>query len=305
VTLSITVGGKTAALTCHMAALSGRFRPNSRAAIRECLDAGVPAIEIDVHSLDGPDYIVTHDRRLERSTTGAGSIGQATPDDLRAVHFLDDATDRPALLSEVAEMARGCATRLQLDLKDWRPLREARLRALLDVITPIRAQVLVSAGEDWNLQRLHDADPELAIGFDPGRYIGFAGAGEPEFLPRTRGAYGYLDDHPMAIARTDAPADYLCERFLALARQCPSSREMFLDHRLILQMLDDGFETAAWLHEHGSALTAWTVDYRGVESIPIVERLVAAGVDQITTNTALAWVEAFAGAAPERAGGQV
>ncbi len=292
-TSTITIGGKTAILTCHVATLSRRLKPNSRAAIRECLDAGVARIEIDVHSLDGPDYIVTHDRKLERSTTGAGSIGWATPDAVRAVRFLDDGDDRPALLSEVVEMARGTGTQLQLDMKDWRLLREPRLRALLDLVALIRSQVIVSAGEDWNLRLLHSAEPELPIGFDPGRYIGF-GTEEPAFLPRALGAYGYRDDHPLAVGRTEETAFYLQQRMDALALQVPASREMFLDHRLFLQMLDDGFNAADWLHQHNSQLTAWTVDYKDKASMPIAERLITAGVDRITTNTPLAWAAAFA-----------
>lgn len=291
--LAITSGGRTAMLTCHVGVLSGRLRRNSRAAVRECLDAGVARIEIDIHSLDGPDYIVSHERHLERETTGRGSIGSATPDAVRDVRFLDDADDRPALLSEIVEMARGSRTQLQLDLKDWRPLRDDRLRVLLDLVAPVKQQVIVSAGEDWNLRLLHRADPELAIGFDPGRYIGWSHDGEPDFLPRTRGAYGYFDDHPLAIGRTETPADYLRARMEAFAYQCPASREMFLDHRLILQMIDDGFNAASWLHDHGSEVTAWTVDHRGKESMRVAERLIAAGVDRITTNTPLAWVEAF------------
>ena len=55
---SITIGGRTALLTCHRAVLSGGLRPNSAAAVRECIEAGVARLEIDVHSLDGPDYVV-------------------------------------------------------------------------------------------------------------------------------------------------------------------------------------------------------------------------------------------------------
>ena len=299
-TLTITSRGRTAMLTCHVGMLSGRLRRNSRAAVRECVDAAAARIEVDVHSLDGPDYIVSHERRLERETTGRGSIGSATPHAVLAVRFLDDPDDRPALLSEIVAMMRGSRMQLQLDLKDWRPLRDERLRVLLDLIAPIKQQVIVSAGEDWNLRLLHRADPELAIGFDPGRYIGWGHDGEPDFLPRTRGAYGYFDDHPLAIGRTETPADYLRARMEALAFQCPASREMFLDHRLILQMLEDGFNPAAWLHEHDSEVTVWTVDYAGADSMRIVERLIAAGVDRITTNTPLAWVDAFETTAPTK-----
>jgi glycerophosphoryl diester phosphodiesterase len=293
--LSITHGGRKAILVCHMASLSGRQRPNSRAALRECFDGGVPRVEIDVHSLDGPDYIVSHERRLERETSGSGSIGAATPDAVRALRFLDEPDHRPMLLSEVVQMARGCASEVQLDLKDWRPLSDSRARALLDVVAPIADRVVVSSMQDWNLRRLHRADPTLAVGFDPGHYLDYAVEEGPVFLPRTMGAYGYRDDHPMAVGRTEAVADYLRERMEMLVLQSPGARELFLNFRLLLQMLGDGFNAAAWLHERAIDLTAWTSDYHGPDSLRPIERLIDAGVDRITTNTALAWVEAFGG----------
>jgi glycerophosphoryl diester phosphodiesterase len=289
---SITIGERTVHLTCHRAVLSGDLRPNSASAVRECLEAGVARLEIDVHSLNGPDYIVSHERRLERETTGSGSIGTATPDDVRALRFLDDDGDRPPLLSEIVTLARNSGTQLQLDLKDWRLLHQERLRSLFDVIGPVKDRVIVTAGEDWNLRLLHRAAPELALGFDPGRYVGAKGD-EPAFLPRSVGAYGYLDDHPMAIGRTEEPVDYLRARMEILELQCPASREMFLDHRLILQMLEDGFDAGAWLHERGREVTAWTVDNTGIDAVRTVERLVEVGVDRITTNTPREWVATF------------
>ena len=289
---SITIGGRTAVLICHRGVLSGGRRPNTAAAVRECIEARVARAEIDVHSLDGPDYVVSHERRFERETTGAGSIGAATPDDVRALRFLDDPDDRPALLTEIVDLARGSATQLQLDLKDWRLLREARLRVLLEVIAPVRERVILTAGEDWNLRLLHRAAPDLAIGFDPGRYFG-AGDDEPGFLPRAIGAYGYRDDHPMAVGRTEETADYLRARMEILELQCPASREMFLDHRLILRMLDDGFDAVSWFHERRSEVTAWTLDHAGADSVRVMKRLVAAGVDRITTNTPRAWAAMF------------
>ncbi|HEY8173510.1 MAG TPA: glycerophosphodiester phosphodiesterase family protein, partial [Dehalococcoidia bacterium] len=159
---SAPIASRSPIFVAHMAVLSGDHPRNSLAAIRECFDANVERIEIDVHSLDGADYAVYHDRRLETETTGSGSIGRATPDEVRAVAFLKHPADRPPLLSEVAALARKCGTELQLDLKDWRPLPRERLRALIDAVAPIKERVIVSTGQDWNLRRLHLEEPTLA-----------------------------------------------------------------------------------------------------------------------------------------------
>ena len=95
--------------TAHMAILSGKHRPNSFGAMRECFEAGAERIEIDIHSLDGADYAVYHDRRLEEHTTGSGSIGRATPEEIRNARFRDAPDDRVPLLSEVVALARDCA----------------------------------------------------------------------------------------------------------------------------------------------------------------------------------------------------
>ena len=56
-------------------------------------------------------------------------------------------------------------------------------------------QVIISTGQDWNLRRLHRADPELALGFDPGHYFDYAIESDIFFLPRTMGElYRHLRD---------------------------------------------------------------------------------------------------------------
>jgi glycerophosphoryl diester phosphodiesterase len=290
---SLTHAGRTVSLTCHMAVLTGRHRPNSRAAIQECLAAGADRIEVDIHSLEGGDFIVSHDRHLEDSTTGAGALGNVTADDVRAVRYRDDPGDRPCLLSEVIELAGGGVTQLQLDLKDWRLLSAARVGALLEVISPVHDRVIVSTGQDWNLRRLHAADAALALGFDPGHYLDWVPEGAEVLLPRRTGAYGYRDEHPLAIGRIESTVDYLRERMAMLVGQAPYASEQFLYYRMMLQMLDDGFNVIDWLHERGIEVTAWTPDYRDEGSVAALARLIEAGVDRITTNTIPAWIDAL------------
>lgn len=288
-------------LVCHKAVLSGAHRPNGVDAIRECLEAGVERLEVDIHSLDGADYAIFHDRRLEDHTTGSGTIGRTTPETMRTVRFTDNGQDRPPLLSEVVAMAANCRTELQLDLKDWRPLPTSRLRALIDTVAPIRSRVIVSSGQDWNLRLIHRADTELAYGFDPGHYLDHAIEGTPVFLPRTMGAYGYRDDHPLAFGRTEATQDYLHQRFEQLTTQAPGAREWFISYRLALQMLDDGFNAAGFLHDRGVQANIWTPDFHGAESLRMLWRLIDAGFDRVTTNTRRAWEHALAGEALQAA----
>ena len=278
---------------CHMAVLSGDAAPNSIDAIRECFAAGVERIEIDIHSLAGADYIVSHDRRLEDNTTGTGAMGRVTPDAARATRFRARPDDRPPLLSEVVAAAAGSSTEIQLDLKDWRPLTSERIRALDDVIAPIRNRVIVSSGQDWNLLRIRRLAPGITIGFDPGWYIAHPTADAEATMPRAKGAYGYLDDHPLAYGRASDTDEYLRERFELLVLQAPGSREYFISYRLALLMLNDGFNVAEFLHDRGIDANVWTPDYEGPASLEILTRLTEAGFDRVTTNTTLAWQRAL------------
>jgi glycerophosphoryl diester phosphodiesterase len=279
-------------LTAHKAILSGAHPGNTMGGVRECIAADVSRLEIDIHSIDDRDYAVFHERRLQTETTGGGSIGNATREQIRAARFLHDETDRPPLLSEVVEAAAGTDVQLQLALKDWRPMAAKRVRTLLDVIAPVHDQVVVTTGQDWNLLRLHRADPELALGFDPGHYFDHAIEGSQMFLPKSFGAYGYRDDHPMAVGKTEDVRDYLVERWSMLLLQAPWAQEFFVSYLVILQMLDDGFDMTGWLHERRIAVTAWTPDYKGPASLRALDRLLAVDVDCITTNTIPAWLTA-------------
>ena len=277
----------------HMGAFSGTHRRNSLAAVRECIEQGVERVEIDVHSLAGDDYIVTHDRRLEQHTTGQGAVGRATPDEVRALRFVDAVDDRPALLSEVAQAARDSDTELQLDLKDWRPLTSERVAALLQVVAPVRERVIVTTGQDWNLRLLNEADDSLAVGFDPGLYFDHAIEGADVILPARMGAYGYRDDHPLALGRASETSEYLRLRFAELAAMTVWAREWFINWRLVLQMLDDGFDVAAWLRERGVETNVWTLDYDGDQAMHVLARLRDIGVRRVTTNTMRSWLGAL------------
>src|SRR5439155_27065263 len=148
------------ALVCHTALYSADHPRNSLAAVAECIEQRVARIEIDIHSLNGPDFAVYHERRLEAETTGRGPIGGATPDDVRAARFSAHPDERLPLLSEVVEMARGREVELQLDLKDWRLMTDDRLDVLARVSAPMLDRVVVSTGQDWNLLRLHQRHPD-------------------------------------------------------------------------------------------------------------------------------------------------
>ena len=67
----------------------------------------------------------------------------------------------------------------------------------------MRERVIVSSGADWQLRRLRKLAPWLMLGFDIMWYLGWQPEGEPRDpreYPKNLGAYGYYDDHMLAIS---------------------------------------------------------------------------------------------------------
>lgn len=290
---TVTPAARGLSFTCHSGLLAGRGLPNSLDSIGECLEAGASRIEIDIHSMAADDYLVSHASRLEESTTSQGPVGRVTRAEALQLRRTDDRESRPPLLSEVVALALPYASELQLDLKDWRPLTEERVRALIALTEPLGQRVLVSSGQDWNLRAIAGQTNTLRLGFDPDHYLA---AGRREVpVPARLGAYGYRDDHPLALGRAQPVAEYLRERISDLLTQCPFASELFIEYRLLLQAADEGVSLPYMLHERGVPVSAWTLDYDGPDSIAKLEALAAAGVDRVTTNTSQQFLAALSG----------
>lgn len=282
----------------HMAALDeSPFPPNSLEGIRACLEAGAKFIEIDVVPLCAGDYLLVHDETLDSETTGQGEVSALTVEAARALyirHRGQPTAYRPPLLSDVVRLLLdfGGSARLQIDYKSVLPRSDDEpLRRLIDLIAPLKDRVLVSSGADWHLRKLRRMGGWLDLGFDIGFYLDFRPqAVDPRLPPYRQGAYGYHDDHILAIQPFLPAPEYLAERCEILASAVPGISTWYVSHHLINRALDDGFNMAAWLHEHGIILDAWTLDV-GKPSSENALRLRDSGVDQFTTNTPFALAE--------------
>ena len=158
----------------------------------------------------------------------------------------------------------------------------------MDLIRPLGDRVLVSTTADWQLRRLRALAPGLDLGLDIHFYLDWHPAGatvDPRSYPRRLGAYGYRDDHPLASERHGATARYLADRCGMLMGLVPGVSTFYVNHRFLARSLDDGFDWAEALRQRGIKLDAWTLDADNPVAVENVGRLLAAGVDQVTTNT--------------------
>jgi glycerophosphoryl diester phosphodiesterase len=206
-------------------------------------------------------------------------------------------TDEPVgLLSQAVELLAGhvATQELQLDLKPHAPLTDAVLKQLLRRVEPVKRRVRVTSTADWAIRRLIALAPELAVGFDPLLYLDVErGDKNDQSTPPLRmGAYGYLDEHPLALQRWGSPADYLAARAQALWAQVPAPI-WYMRGALLARGLDDGFDWIAWLHDRGAQVAAWTLDADKPHQLDLAQRLAEAGVDRITTNDAPRLAEAL------------
>jgi glycerophosphoryl diester phosphodiesterase len=170
------------------------------------------------------------------------------------------------------------------------------LAGLVRLVAPVRRQVRITSPADWAIRRLAQDPQAPALGFDPLLYLDLE-RGEGGTAPPLRiGAYGYLDEHPLALRVWGAPADYLAARAEALWAQAPASM-WYIRAALLARALDDGFDWIAWLRQRGASVTAWTFTPAHPHHIALAQQLVAAGAARLTTTDAPGLAAALGGQA--------
>jgi glycerophosphoryl diester phosphodiesterase len=282
-------------LVHHMAALDDQTAPpNSLEAIQACLEAAAPIIEIDITALSERDYLLAHEPELEAETSGQGAVAARTPAQARGLfikHRGIETAYRVAVLSDVVQLFQNHhgASLLQLDFKNVIPRpNDEPLYRLVKLIEPLGERVLVSSGADWQLRNLRKIAPWLMLGFDIMWYIDWQPPDSPRdplTFPKQRGAYGYFDDHMLASARHWSTSEYLQDRCESLMGLVPDVSAFYVEHPLLAQSLEDGFNWAEALHSRGIKLDAWTMDVTDPVARQSVQRLLAAGIDMFSTNT--------------------
>lgn len=287
----------------HMANRDHTHPAGTLPALRACLEAGARVIEIDISLLADNQFALLHGPLLEDETTGSGLIRAHTTEQVRELRHLyhGKATEvTVGLLSEAVELLQQYPgpVELQLDLKPDVYSAEDVLSRLVASLRPVKDRVRVTSPSDWAIRRLRALDPDLPLGFDPLLYLeaDFGKNREPGIPPFRRGAYGYWDDHPLSSHRWGSAAEYLAARAEVLSAQVPSGMIWYIHAGLLGKALDDGFDWIAFLHTFDVQVDAWTLDAYRPEHVTLARRLIAQGLDRITTNNAPALAQVLEGA---------
>lgn len=279
----------------HMGALDGWPHPaNTLEAIEASLRENAAVIEIDATALADTDYLLVHDPVLQSETSGAGEVGALPSAAARSltVKWQGEITEYavPQLSDVVALFQRvQAASQLQIDFKNAIPFADDEpLERLARIVAPLGERVIVSSGADWQLRRLRRFAPQLRLGFDIMWLLDWSAHAErrdPRELPKAMGAYGYLDDHPVAARKIWPTPVYLENRLEAMLGLVPGVKVFYVRWTFIDQCLRDGFNLPAFLHRHGILIDAWTMDVGKPGVAEAALRLRDAGVDLFKTNT--------------------
>jgi glycerophosphoryl diester phosphodiesterase len=278
------VGDRTVELKVHRCLWSGSFSENSPLAIEECASERVMRTEIDIRVLRDGEFIVLHDDRFDRVTDASGLVREATAVEATRSRFKDGS--HPLLFSDAVDLiaANEYPRRIELDLKDLAPYTRPQAEALARAVQPLKDRGHFSCPADWNLRRLLMVDPTLLVSLNPHCYIDTE-LDDDVRLPM--GAYGYRDAHPLARERVSRTSDYLRDRFGGIMRLVPGILEAHLRLGMLERILDDGVaDVAEIFHSLGLKLDAWTLDAGTPRWRERLARIVAAGVDIVTTDTA-------------------
>ncbi|MGE0600850.1 MAG: glycerophosphodiester phosphodiesterase [Dehalococcoidia bacterium] len=283
--LAPVVDGKRRVVCCHSGTLSGRFPPNSLAAVEECVAERVPRLEVDVRFMADDSMLIFHDATLDRATTVAGAVGSLSRANVAHARYLADESHGLCFLEDVVDLLRGSSTTLQVDLKLMRPITQARASALLRALKPLRQQVIIGSQAHWNLRSLGGVplafDPTLQWHYDPERRM-------EEALPRQMGVHGLWDDSPLAAIPHASANSYVEQRIQDLLNLFPQAVEWMVDIRTIEHIHSLGTNLAERLARASCALAAWTIRQHTPNRKVLVRELCALGVETFISDVPVA-----------------
>ena len=158
----------------------------------------------------------------------------------------------------MSRLGRGSGGLTQLDIKEPQVrFDDALVEQFAGTIGNVRHRFIASGCDAKLIGHLRRAAPEITCGFDP------------------------LDLYDLGRLRNAADIEALAVDTLRLA---PDAAIYYLEADLVLKGLDFGVSLVERLTGNGAKIDAWTVDADRPGLREVLQRLIGAGVHQITTN---------------------
>jgi glycerophosphoryl diester phosphodiesterase len=225
------------------------------------------SVEVDLVRLAEGGFAVLHDHAdMSRETTGSGVAFAQTPADVRELSLRDNhgspLAERVMLFDDLcrllAENPPNPGALLQLDYKEGQPpLDQESLASFGRSAAPVARHMIVSSGEAGSVRLLTETAPGIRIGYDP--------------------------CHGDALETLRASNDF--SGFVATAiADAPDAEMVYLAYPVVLGAAQAGYDIVAAFHAANRRIDAYTIRTADAATRPIVERLLALRVDQITTD---------------------
>ena len=246
-----------------------RRRRSDAPFLRQNLAAGLTAgaaLEVDLVVTADGHFLCLHDLTLDAETTGTGPVAKATRAEvarLRQRGTNGEVLDKPPLFFDevaaiVSRLGRDSGGLTQLDIKEPQVrFDDALVEKFAGTIGPLRHCFIASGCDAKLIEHFRKAAPDIACGFDP------------------------LDLYDLGQLNNAADFEALADDTLRLA---PGAAIYYLEADLVLKGLDLGVSLVERLTCNGAKIDAWTVDADWPGLREVLQRLIGAGVQQITTN---------------------
>jgi len=284
--LAPVVDGTKRVFCCHMANLDPALPANSLAAVKACVAAAVPRLEIDVRFMADGSMLVFHDATLDRDTDSTGRVEALVRGDVERARFRGFPDHGPCFLEDVVEALDGTEAVLQVDLKSMRPLSQGPIAMFLDAITPLGERALVGSQAHWNLRPLVGKGCRLAI--DPSLQWHYSPAHRIEgIIPARLGLHGLWDDSFIAHLGGVDLEEYISTRVADIHGLLPEAVEWMVDIQTLLYLQSKGVMLGSVLLAEGIELAAWTMRDEGhATSSALLAKLFSLGTKTVITDHA-------------------
>ena len=147
---------------------SAQYPENTLLALRQAIEQGVDALEVDIHRTADDELVVIHDSTLERTTNGQGNVYDHR---LQEIRQLDAGRgEKIPLFMEAIQLAREAQVRLYVEVKgatetEELAIAEGVIRTLEEI--DFLNQTIVTSFSAKALLRAKALQPAVATMLDP------------------------------------------------------------------------------------------------------------------------------------------
>lgn len=248
------IKGKTRNFVAHRALYSGKYVENTFAAIQECINAGIPQVEIDLQVLSDDNFVIFHDFELDRLTNSRGYISDKVTAQFSSITYK---TGQPiALLDDILPMLEESSLRVHLDLK-LSNRSPYVFRQLAKKISPLKDRVLIASQAHWLLEMFLERG--FSVAFDTSIEWRYQPDRPPGKNPIALGLHGLWDDSFEAHDTSLSAPQYIRYRLQSFSNLMRFKSWIF-DANTLDFLARKSSTFSRDLAQHGIDLITWGLD---------------------------------------------